>query len=461
MRPEDSPFLHLIELQNGAALFHALTQQVVYGPYKLLRRRVPKEFETALPTSAEEEDILRGWRRDCAAGGVSMATMYLTTACPHSCGYCFLAGTELRAESMTKEEISRALRTLEETADTAGADLLLYGGEPFLRPDLIEHALERAAATPAVKGIIAITAGHGADSELAAKLAARDVFMIVSMDGPPEVHDRCRPLGGGRSSFELARRAFHVYREAGCRVGISVTLTSGNLEAMPKGFVWLIDTFDPDDIGLNSALHPDMKGRLPECQVPAARATRVMLQCLELARQRRVYVEQLFRRLRPFALSRPRLRDCPAAGARLVFAPGERMGFCDCLTLRGVGVTGARSSDAPGDLHLDELKRCCPVFWDHCLSCPSLSICGGGCRYDAWCASGSLSGRSPYRCEQERLLLRWLLTDLRDSCGFEAGDTRILIPSREERLAMLGGIDPLDNRVVPMPRGTLCGEPRT
>jgi radical SAM protein with 4Fe4S-binding SPASM domain len=454
----DSPFLHLIRLPGADALFHSLTMQVLYGPRGSLQSGPPARHASLFPSSEEEERLVQRWRSDCEGCEVSMATLYLTTECPGECTYCFLRGLDRSPSVMKPAGIDSALDTLDRVCGPGGADLLLYGGEPFLHPELVEYAVREASKRSGVSGIVAITAGWGDHRGLPGLMADRDVFMIVSMDGPPEVNDRCRPGPGGGSSFEAARRAFEVYRKAGCRVGISVTLTEGNLDAMPEAFGWLIDTFSPDDIGLNSALHPNMDGRTPECQVEPGKAMEVMTECLAEARDRGVYVEQLFRRLRPFATGRPRLRDCPAAGSRLVWMPGGRLGFCDCLTARGEGVVPASDPDPAKALGLTRLARECPVFWQGCLDCPSLALCGGGCRYDAWSETGSLSGGSAYRCAGEEVLLRWLLGDLLDVCGGLPPDGSLLLPAPGQRRAMLGGIDPLDPRVVPMPRGTLCGE---
>lgn len=454
----DSTYLHLIGLPEADALFHSLTMQVLYGPRGSLEAGPPAEYASLFPAQRQEREILRAWRGECTGCDVSMATLYLTTECPGECDYCFLRGLEEGASVMRREEITAALDTLDRVCVPGGADLLIYGGEPFLYPDLVEHAVLEASGRRGVGGIVAITAGWGGNRKLADLMAVHDVFMIVSMDGPPEVHNRCRPGPGGGGSFEVARRAFETYRDAGCRTGISVTLTEGNLGAMPQAFGWIIDTFSPDDIGLNSALHPDMSGRLPDCRVEPRRAMEVMTECLAEARGRGVYVEQLFRRLRPFARRSPRLRDCPAAGSRLVWMPGGRLGFCDCLTARGHGVIPASSPHPMKALALADLRRECPVFWNDCLDCPSLAICGGGCRYDAWSETGSLSGGSSYRCAGEEVLLRWLLNDLLQTCGGLPEDGSLLVPSLRQRLDMLGGIDPLDDRVVPMPRGTLCGE---
>ena len=476
-------WLHLFDLGHGrGAVWHPLTLGIALGPIEELRRVIDAQAcdrisgdqaslrADLFPGDESARAILEEYRESVAqTSGIRMGCLFLTYDCTHRCGYCFLGSLREGGPTMEKVEVQRAIDSfLHSSRKSSGRDLLLYGGEPGLHPELIRETLRslgaglRSGAAPV--NLILSTSGTGASEELASQLALADCFVILSIDGPPEVHDSARPLAaGGESSFRVAEQAFETYRAAGCRVGISVTVSKHNIERLQESFVWLAQRFAPDDMGLNSALHPCVVSGAPSpLQVPASIATPAMLGCLEWARSRRgLYVEQLFRRLRPFVSMVPRLRDCASAGGRLVFAPGGEVGLCDCLAAAGEFLSPGDSAREPGGMiGYRDFSSLSPVNWEECLDCPALCLCGGGCRYDAWCESGSIRGRSADRCEQELLLLDWMIRDLDSICRKRYGDGGVVVPSPSDRQTMFGLVDVEDLRAVPMPCSTRFGEER-
>lgn len=420
MLSPDSPFLHTFVADGEEYLFHSLTLE--------LYRSVDD-----CPSAFSEEALLKRLREEVSMDrGIVMGTLFLTTSCPRDCSYCFLQGVP--PGDMTVPEIDRFLLHM----GSGPADLLLYGGEPLLRPDLVEYTLERVERSGACINLIMATGGYHVSPVLAGRLASMNTFMIVSMDGPPDVHNAMRPMKG--DSFRSAARTFHSLREAGCRVGISVTLTTGNIDSSLENFLWLMDRFHPDDMGLNPWLHP-LKGGVPNpCQVSGERALEAVTSCMEAAIERGMYIEQLARRVRPFVNRTPRLKDCASSGGRLVAVPGGTVGTCDCMTVCGDHGVSIGDSRAISDI-LNTFRPLAPVNFQGCLGCPALGLCGGGCRYDAFHASGDLCGVWRERCEFERKFLLWML--------------KRTVRSGRDSLIPTGGFDV---KKMPMPVGTMLGE---
>lgn len=417
-----SPFIHRFTAERSEYFYHSLTMEI----YDSLSQ---------CPSTEHEHELLRLYREKAAEDrGVVMGTLFITTRCPRECGYCFLAGTEQK--DITAEEIDRAIDFM----GSGPADLLIYGGEPLLRQDLVEHTADRIKETGAEISLILITGGIPVDPSIVSLLASLDTFIIVSMDGPPQVNNRSRPMKNLQDSFKLAENSFFAFREAGCRVGISVTLTSSNIRDSKNSFLWLMNRFEPDDMGLNPWLHPLKKGSLNSCQASGEEAFLAVTSCMEEAIERGMYVEQLARRTRPFVNRSPRLKDCASSGGRLVVMPGGKAGTCDCMTCRGDH--GVSLSDSTGLKELmDGFRDLAPVFFPGCISCPALSICGGGCRYDAFSLSGDLRGIWPERCRFERRFLYWMLEKS--------------IRQGRESLIPAGGFR---RKAMPMPVGTMLGE---
>lgn len=420
MRAE-SPFLHKVILSGKQHFFHSLTLELYDSP-------------TLCPDPSAEIELLNRYRQDAGElSGIVMATLFLTTRCPRKCSYCFLQGVP--EMDMTTAEVDMAL----DITGKGPADILLYGGEPLIRPDLVEHVARRVRNEEADVNLILATGGHPVDESLVELLASLDTFIIVSMDGPPSLNDRVRPLKGS-SSFAVAENTFRSFRAAGCRVGISVTLTRYGIKNARRDFLWLMDRFQPDDMGLNPWLHPLEMGIPNPCQVSAEEAFQAVTECMEEAVSAGMYIEQLARRARPFVNRTPRLKDCASSGGRLVVMPGGTAGTCDCMTCRGLH--GVPMIDTRGiSSLLDTFRPLSPVNFKECLHCPALCICGGGCRYDGFLMTGDIRGSWQERCVFERRFLRWMIEKT--------------VQQGRESLIPTGGFD---GKAMPMPVGTMLGE---
>lgn len=420
--PALSPFLHRVTTEEGEHYFHSLTLELYDSP-------------EMCPDPSSELELLNRYRMEAGENrGVVMGTLFLTTRCPRECSYCFLKGVP--QGDMSREEVDRALDII----GKGPADILLYGGEPLLRPDLIEYTAMKIEKGASDVNLILATGGYSVEKDISQLLASMNTFIIVSIDGDPFHHDLIRPMKGSSSSFESAEQTFFSFREAGCRVGLSVTLTDSGIRNAESSFLWLMDRFQPDDMGLNPWLHPLRHGVPNPCQVQEDEAFTAVTNCMEKAIERGMYIEQLARRVRPFVNRTPRLKDCASSGGRLVMMPGGMCGTCDCMT--STGDHGVPASDTEGIQRLmDRFRPLSPVNFPGCLSCPALCICGGGCRYDACMMSGSLQGSWQERCNFERKFLHWMIErSLR--LGRES-----LVPS--------GGFR---KRAMPMPYGTMIGE---
>jgi MoaA/NifB/PqqE/SkfB family radical SAM enzyme len=112
-------------------------------------------------------------------------------------------------------------------------DINLTGGEPFLRDDLPEiHAAARSAC-PRARTVVS-TNGLLTDRIVAAVRAMAsvepEIGVAVSLDGPPEVHDRLRGVPG---AYERATATVRGLQEAGFRnLRLAFTATHENANCL-------------------------------------------------------------------------------------------------------------------------------------------------------------------------------------------------------------------------------------
>ncbi|MFB6263888.1 MAG: radical SAM protein [Bradymonadaceae bacterium] len=145
--------------------------------------------------------------------------------CNMSCPHCYAAAGE--APSRFALEPSEALRVADELAECGVRAVIFSGGEPLMRPDLLELIdAVRAGGIPCHLS----TNGTLLDHSTASALADAGIgYVGVSVDGGPGFNDDYRGLADG---FERASRGVENAREAGLRTGLRITLTERNLDQL-------------------------------------------------------------------------------------------------------------------------------------------------------------------------------------------------------------------------------------
>ena len=149
--------------------------------------------------------------------------------CNLKCVHCYAhAKDEFFPDELTTEE-GKAL--LDDLAAFGVPVILFSGGDPLMRPDLIELA-DYAVS----KGMRAVISTNGT---LINKEVARDLkkvglsYVGISLDGLREVNDRFR---GSKGAFDAAMNGITACREAGIKVGLRFTMNRRNVGEIPAIF---------------------------------------------------------------------------------------------------------------------------------------------------------------------------------------------------------------------------------
>lgn len=143
--------------------------------------------------------------------------------CDMSCPHCYAAAAYRPSpEDLTTVE---AIALLDELAACSVRVVIFSGGEPMLRPDLLElvaHAAEIGIAPQLSSNGVHI------DADAARKLAAAGVAYVgISIDGLRDLNDAYRGMQGG---FDAALRGLTCAKAANMRTGLRMTLTARNAD---------------------------------------------------------------------------------------------------------------------------------------------------------------------------------------------------------------------------------------
>jgi uncharacterized Fe-S cluster-containing radical SAM superfamily protein len=154
------------------------------------------------------------------------ATLVPTLRCNLSCPGCRSAESrerdDLRAEAVT--------RTLEKARGEGRYLVVVSGGEPFLRPDVVLEAARRFGDMY----FLVFTNGTVMNAALARSLAeAGNVAVALTVVGSRETTDRHR----GTGSFRRASAAMHLLRREGVPFGFAPRIGAADPDLLSDGFV--------------------------------------------------------------------------------------------------------------------------------------------------------------------------------------------------------------------------------
>ncbi len=143
-------------------------------------------------------------------------TLALSSRCAQRCIYCYGMPAH---ENTQRLDFSFARRGLQMAASNAAAageklEVLFHGlGEPTMEWKLLKNcigAAREAAAACGIRAVISLCTGGQLRGEKAGWLVDNVDRLMISIDGPPDIHLRQRPRRDGKDSLEeplaLARR---------------------------------------------------------------------------------------------------------------------------------------------------------------------------------------------------------------------------------------------------------------
>jgi uncharacterized protein len=386
---------------------------------------------------------------------ITVLKLFLTTHCNLDCRYCLISknlNTFDRKPRHTLFEV--AVKALQVFADHAcrsnkpEKNIFFYGGEPLTNYHVLKELVEtirRWESGNRFNGSLELvleTNGLLLTKNICDFLAANSVFIIVSIDGLPIVHDRMRPKHSGADSFFDALNGFRTAVEAGCTTVVSTVATTLMLNHIESAIEFLVNEVKTPSIGLD-LLHLRQGCQEDDLVMETEELVSAYIKAFEIARDYGLYIEHIMRRIRPFVNESVRLKDCPACGNRMVVAPDGAIGLCE-------GFIGSREFfvsnvfDEP-DLHQDVQfrlwNRCSPLLDRACFGCVALAICGGGCPYNSYVAGGKLLGYDEKTCDTSKGFIKWLIEDLAQQIGKEALAHQTLhVATKEEKAKIFGNI---------------------
>ncbi len=256
----------------------------------------------------------------------------------------------------------------------------LYGGEPFTNLDAAEAMVKRASGKKPGRFSFAVTTnGTLFSKEIAELLKAGNFKIVLSVDGPPDVHNECRrTVGGAPTHTDVINFLNNVRSQTSCTIcGSSVVRSGWRLKSATE----YLRTLPVDSIKAQAVRAPAGN---PYSLTKAEKKT--YMNDLEAIGQR--VIEELEAGGLP--------KDNRFSSRALQLLKGEkRRSFCGAgLTTFGITPSGnvlpciLIESDSAALGHINDNPETWVQkgsYWRErplkaeCKSCKSLHLCGGGC----------------------------------------------------------------------------------
>ncbi len=217
---KQTPFVHCFKTRE---------QKYIYDVNKNTVLRVPEEVYTALSrhneSSYDSEYILRLMEKGLLSSNriesichpendflyhqlsnkVQRMILQVTQQCNLRCEYCvYSGGYENRHHSNGKMSLETAIKAIDfllsHSSEANSLSIGFYGGEPLLEFPLVKEAMEYAMKRVTKELTFSVTTnGTLLTDEIISYFEKNNVVLLISLDGPKEIHDRNRKFAGGET----------------------------------------------------------------------------------------------------------------------------------------------------------------------------------------------------------------------------------------------------------------------
>ncbi len=222
------PFVHFFETPKGKYFYDVNTNAIVRVTprlYEYLNGEIEHLLDNADVAGEIETLTLAGmlsadkWERiehpetrllkEHLDGSIESLTLQITQQCNLRCKYCPYSGSYYnRKHSNACMNIEIAKKAIDfyiqHSSDRRELDIGFYGGEPLIQYDMIKEAVEYARKQGEGKKVhFHITTNATLlDMEKINFLVKNEFKIMISLDGPRELHDKNRMKTDGKGSFD-------------------------------------------------------------------------------------------------------------------------------------------------------------------------------------------------------------------------------------------------------------------
>ena len=354
-------------------------------------------------------------------GPVRKLVFNLTHGCNLKCKYCFAADYE-KSETLSMETADKALRLF---GEKHAIDIAFFGGEPLLAWARLVEIAERAHELAHVRGVKCrlhvTTNGTLIDDIKAVTLRRLGVSVLLSLDGPEEIHNANRPAKNG-DSFKQVMAGLNALKAAGLRPMARATFTDSDIDIAARldFFHGLYEQGLISGVSIEPAILSEGCGAMPQCAIDKESLTVAWHGAAEwyaakfntLPEDKRPVPLFYFRKLAQRLLNYQWMgNECGAGRGYLTVGPDGGLYACHRETGTRIGDI---ENGPDGDKRAAWAGNCLDAHAE-CAGCWARYLCGGGCPQARVAVGGALDSAMPGVCAAKKIMIKevvWLLAHL-------------------------------------------------
>jgi len=370
-------------------------------------------------------------------GNVSISQMVLlvSTRCNYNCAYCQIE-KNMMDDNMVNMSYDIARKALDlflrNSNSSSKRTLTITGGEPLLNFDVVKQIIHDAREKMSDVRIVIFTNASLVTDEIAKYFEENDVNVLVSIDGPHEIHDIVRVKHDGSGTFEDSIKGFEILKGAGCHVAISSVGGLHNYKEIDR-LIELYKEYLPESVGYN--IPHFLLDKDNEINISSGDFARTLIHLYKELRVRGIYLENISRIVNAFSQRIPKLNECQAQGKGFTVDPRGKIGPCKSLVINDIVSIPLSDALVIADLPIfKEWAQRSPITDSKCHNCPEQLLCGGGCAYDSYAKyDGNYMEKDRRMCEYYDIILDFLISDLFANIEDAVGDKAVYVVSPEEQ----------------------------
>lgn len=433
----------IIAIKNGATApvaFHARNLEVASISEETWNSMAPSTFDNGfvmsmLPTEkgvdADAYASLESWQADDSSevrtrnfgSTIKSLTLNVTQLCNLHCTYCAAGGDGTYGDPVAKISVDKTLPQiqffLDKLAEGSSFTITFLGGEPLLYPEALKAIAlytRNAAQTKGIKtNFNVITNATLMNEKCLDALTAIKANITVSIDGPPENHDRARPQRNGEGSSKAALAGLNLLlsrKEDLGKVLIHAVFSKTNLE-VEKAYRFFSEfpvdayefTFDimEGDAQINKTFMGEM-ARVAE--LAYSRGGEAELRKISMFD---AYFSSLDSQMRSE-------NHCGSGKSLLSIDSNNKIYACPLDVGSKSNVVGVQQ-----EIDAEKLKDLQDPFIEknNCQNCWARFLCGGGCLFAHKSLTGNKHRKHFSYCERTRYLISLSLLYYEQSRGLK------------------------------------------
>jgi len=305
-----------------------------------------------------------------------------TWDCNLRCSYCFVGrrGLMKDMEPMSSLTAAHIVDVLDdEFPETETVCLHFYGGEPFCNIPAMRAMVDRAISKKEGKFVFAVTTnGVLATPEVIDLLGRANFGVVVSIDGPPDIHNQCRIDAEGEPTHDRVMTFLRTLREkTSCRIRGSAVVRSGWPLVQAASYLKSLDVDTIKSQAVRTACQTAFSLTETERQAYLDDLETLGRQIIEDIREERSPRDDRFTsRIFQLIKKESRQRFCGAGLTTFGITPDAEVLPCILMDAENnsLGSVYDRSFREAGRRWVDSR----PVKKE-CADCGALPLCGGGC----------------------------------------------------------------------------------